>query len=142
MLQSFAKVSVVVVNWNRRELLKACLESLAKESDEWYVTGKTSRFIGFAQALHQDFSQWGKFVNDKERILNIGGEGKRRHIPKLCRACRDEIPANRGFHDCALAAPIAGMSYKHPLPWKDAQLNMSQQMADQQKWEQQSLEDV
>jgi hypothetical protein len=122
--------------------LDDCLNALARDPDDWYVNGKTSRFIGYAQALHQDFSQWGKFINDKDRVLHIGGEGKRRHIPRLCRACRDGIPASTGFHDCALAAPIAGMSHKHPLPWKGDQIDTSQKLADQHKSEQPSLEDT
>lgn len=122
--------------------LEECLEAFSREPDEWYVEGRTSRFIGFAQALHTDFATWGTFQNDKSRVLHMGGEGKRRHIPKLCRACRDGIPASEGFHDCALAVPIADKSYKHPLPWKLNALDKTQLLADAQKWEQQSLEDI
>lgn len=101
----------------------------------WTILGSTKRFVGFAQALHSDFSQWREFQTGKVRALHIGGEGKRKHVPKLCAACHAGIPGSVGFHDAALAVPVGGESTKHPLPWKDAELLETQYLADERKHE-------
>jgi hypothetical protein len=116
--------------------LDETLTALANPNpDEWQVSGKTSRFIGFRQALHTKFDTWRQFQTDKDRIMQIGGEGKRKHVPKLCYSCRTDIPASEMAHDCALGSPVGGESYKHPLPWKDAELLMTQVLADEEKWD-------
>lgn len=115
--------------------LEACLSALALSPDQWVVSGHTSRFVGFAQALHTDFNTWREFQNARNRDLRIGGEGKRKHLPRLCRACRKGIPASEGFHDCALGSPMGEESGKHPLPWKDAELLLTQHEADLLKYE-------
>jgi hypothetical protein len=117
--------------------LDAALESLGGPPDEWTITGTTKRFIGFAQALHTNFDSWREFQSDKARVLHIGGEGKRRHIPKLCRACRDGIPANETFHDAALGVPIPenSRSEKHHLPWKDTIPLDTQNLTDESRFE-------
>ena len=111
------------------------LNALSKPPDQWKTYGTTKRFVGFAQALHQDWSQWREFQTDKMRVLHIGGEGKRKHVPKLCTACKRGIPGNEGFHDCALAVPVGGESHKHTLPWKDTELLETQHLADKEKHE-------
>lgn len=115
--------------------LDSCLSALAKSPDEWKVSGTTSRFIGFAQALHQDFTKWRQFLSGTEREMRIGGEGKRRHMAKLCRACRNGESAANTLHDCTLGMPIAGESVKHMLPWLDGQIDESQAQSDMAKWE-------
>lgn len=111
------------------------LRVLGNDPSEWIVKGTTKRFVGFAQALHQDFSKWRRFEFDKERFLQIGGEGKRRHMAKMCRACTNGTPANQTFHDAALGNPIGGKSVKHYLPWKDEKPLLTQELADQRKYE-------
>lgn len=117
--------------------LESALESLSGPPEQWTITGTTKRFIGFAQALHTDFSSWREFQSDKARILHIGGEGKRRHIPKLCRACRRGIPASETFHDAALGVPIPAdpTSEKHHIPWKDAAPLETQELTDLSRFE-------
>jgi len=111
------------------------LRVLGNDPSEWIVKGTTKRFIGFGQALHQDFSKWRRFEIDKERYLRIGGEGKRRHMAKMCRACHNGTPANETFHDAALGNPIGGQSTKHHLPWKDETPLFTQELTDQRKHE-------
>lgn len=114
--------------------LDSALEALGKSPDEWIVNGMSSRFIGFAQAMHQKkMETWRTFVTEP-RDLRIGMEGKRRHNPKLCKACQSGIPASETFHDCVLSNPIAGESQKHFLPWVDGILDESQTETDLEKF--------
>lgn len=117
--------------------LDAALQSLAGPPESWVINGTTKRFIGFAQALHTDFSSWREFQSDKARVLHIGGEGKRRHISRLCRACQDGIPASETFHDAALGVPIPEnpQSEKHHLPWKDSAPLETQELTDETRYE-------
>lgn len=121
--------------------LADCLAALSCDPDDWYVHGSTSRFVGFGQALHTDFSTWREFQSNKLRTLHIGGEGKRQHSPKLCRQCREGIGGDRSMHECALVTPIGGQSFRHTLPWLDAELMPDQLAADESKWEQPTLLD-
>lgn len=117
--------------------LDSALMALEQTPENWKIHGTTNRFIGFKQALHQNFDTWRRFETGKERELNIGGEGKRRHRAEHCRACRNGIPASEGFHDCALAVPIPqhAESVRHFLPWKDGELLPPQQLADEMRYE-------
>lgn len=115
--------------------LSAALDALGGPPETWAITGTTKRFVGFAQALHTDFGQWREFQSGKARLLHIGGEGKRKHVTRLCSACHAGIPANEGFHDAALANPIAGQSTKHHLPWKDPIPLLTQEMTDAIRYE-------
>lgn len=114
--------------------LDSVMEALSRPPDEWHTLGTTKRFVGFGQALHQDFSEWREFQTGKVRKLRIGGEGKRCHIPKLCAACQAGLTGAETFHDCALTNPVGGQSHKHPLPWRDAQLLDTQDKTDEHKW--------
>jgi hypothetical protein len=109
------------------------LRVLDKDPNEWEVTGTTTRFIGAKQAMHTDWTKWRTF-DTTERTLRIGGEGKRQHMPNLCRACDSGIPGSQGFHDCVLANPMGGLSHPHPLPW-NGPLDQVQEMLDDSKWE-------
>lgn len=115
--------------------LEDALQALDRDPEHWEILGTTKRFVGFAQALHSNFDSWRQFQEGKVRVLHMGGEGKRRHIPKLCSACSAGKTGNEVFHDAALAVPIGGQSHKHPLPWKDARLLETQHLADERKHE-------
>lgn len=115
--------------------VESALAALSKDPDQWAITGTTKRFIGFAQALHTDFSQWREFQSGKARILHIGGEGKRKHMPNLCVACKRGIPGDQGFHNAALANPMGGESEKHHLPWLDDFLLETQDLSDAERYE-------
>lgn len=118
--------------------LDSCLAVLDKPNpEEWKISGTTSRFIGFAQALHQDFTQWRQFLTAQERVMRIGGEGKRRHKQKHCRACRNGESAANTMHECVLdaMASLSNKSVKHPLPWRDEPLLLDQTLSDEAKWE-------
>lgn len=117
--------------------LDDALTALSGSPDQWKILGTTRRFVGFAQALHTNFDTWREFQTGKVRELHIGGEGKRKHMPKLCEACHKGIPASEGFHTAALAAPVPlePHSAKHPLPWKDVHLLETQELSDERKYE-------
>lgn len=110
------------------------LEALGRNPDQWSVQGTTTRFVGFAQALHTDFAKWRRFERTN-RELSIGKEGKRRHYPAICRACNAGASGTQGFHDLTLANPAIGQSHKHFLPWKDGELLEPQRMSDEEKWD-------
>lgn len=114
----------------------AAMTALSLDSSRWAILGTTQRFVGFAQALHTDFLAWREFQTDKSRAMRIGGEGKRRHIPKLCRACHSGATGADAFHDCANAIPVPAnpVSERHHLPWKDVELLTSQNESDDEKW--------
>jgi hypothetical protein len=142
-LQSGARFGLIDGEWKSKYRgfdqgslkLEDALYVLSLDPEYWTIRGTTKRFVGFAQALHQNFALWRTFETDKARFLHIGGEGKRRHIPKLCRACQTGTPASETFHDAALAQPIGGDSVKHYLPWKDEQLLLTQEQSDERKHE-------
>lgn len=117
--------------------VEQAMDCLSKPPEEWVMHGTTRRFIGFAQALHQDFSRWRKFETDQNRDLRIGGEGKRRHMPRHCRACRESALGSERFHDCSLGIPIPGNpeSTRHFLPWRDGVILETQELADEHKHE-------
>lgn len=102
--------------------LDDALTVLGRDPEEWVIHGTTKRFIGYAQALSQNFALWRHFETEKRRDLVIGGEGKRRHNPKLCPQCVEGIPANQRLHVCTISQPVRGMSTKHHLPWLDLEL--------------------
>lgn len=116
------------------------LVALGRENPaDWFVSGTTSRFVGFAQALHQNWDDWRTWKTEVPRVMKIGGEGKRRHIPKQCVSCRKGVAASVALHYCALGVPVSHLSFKHPLPWK-GELNMDQKAIDESRYEQQVLE--
>jgi hypothetical protein len=115
--------------------LDSALEALGKDPDQWLVTGQSTRFIGFAQALHQKKMETWRTFQTGPRDMRMGAEGKRRHNPKLCQACKNGIPASETFHDLTLAKPVAGESHKHFLPWKDGKIDESQNLADIEKFD-------
>jgi len=122
--------------------LDSALEALGRDPDSWLITGESTRFIGFAQALHQKKMETWRTFQTSPRDMRIGKEGKRRHNSKLCKACKDGIPASEGFHDCVLSAPISGESAKHFLPWVDGVIDESQAESDLFKYEEPEMMDM
>lgn len=115
--------------------LDDALKALSGDPANWAIQGTTKRFVGFAQALHTNFGTWREFQSGKARVMHIGGEGKRKHVPNLCPSCKAGIPGSEGFHYCALSSPIGGQSEKHTLPWKDVELLDVQHLADEEKYD-------
>ena len=68
-------VSVVVVNWNRRQLLKACLESLARQRGAVFevVVVDNGSTDGSMEMLERDFPEGGRLR--LKLIRNAGNRG-------------------------------------------------------------------
>lgn len=149
-LQSGCRFGLVNGEWKEKYrgfdkgslTVETAREVLCQSPEHWNIRGHTSRFIGFAQAMHTDFRRWRKFETNVERVLSIGGEGKRQHVARYCPTCRDGANGNDAFHPAILAQPIGGQSEKHTLPWLDAEILETQDLADIERWEVNNAESV
>lgn len=86
------------------------------------IRGTSHRFVGIGAALvsknwSDRFCRWETIP----REIIVGGDGKRIHVEKLCRACkRGESPGHTA-HDLVITISKPGMSKKHYLPWTDVE---------------------
>lgn len=95
--------------------------SITRTQDNWRnnkIIGTSHRFIGAGAALmtkdfQTRFCRW----ENLDREIIIGGDGKRIHIDKLCRACAINITPDKTLHDLVTALPKPGISAPHSLPW-------------------------
>lgn len=91
------------------------------------VVGPTTRFVGYANALHREDSSMGPFRvhharwETVTRELSTGAQGKRRHSPKLCSACVAGANAYEMPHDLVIQSASARepWSTRHDIPWED-----------------------
>lgn len=103
-----------------------CIEYLHKlaPSAEWvpYV-GTTTRFIGLGAALNGKAPLKVKHCvwQTTDREIRPGQDGKRVHLSKQCRACRDGFTAFERMHDMSIRslayAPNGELSKPHDIPW-------------------------
>ncbi len=78
--------------------------------------GATTRHIGMGMALRTK-AVWNSWETNRRRV-EIGGGGKRSHVPRLCQACREGRGFLDGLHPLAVTAH-GGKSHPHAIPWLD-----------------------
>jgi len=84
------------------------------------LRGTSKRFIGIGAALvsknmEERFCRW----ETSPREIIVGGDGKRIHVEKRCRACSEGTNPAVSAHDLVITISKPGMSKKHWLPWTD-----------------------
>lgn len=93
------------------------------------ISIQRTRFIGYGQALRNQFSRWRNWFTEPVKIL-MGGNpmGKAFHFPMLCGACRAAMAGNKpaegsleGLHTITGTSPSCLESYPHKLPWLEEQ---------------------
>lgn len=92
---------------------------LSDVNRETGFAGTTTRFIGMGLAFMSKTPEIWRTWMTEPRILKMGVDGKRVHIPPFCHACKDGVSAYSGFHTLAVAKPGGGQSVAHHLPWKN-----------------------
>lgn len=93
---------------------------------EWTpYLGETTRFIGLGSALNSNAPLKVRHCvwETKEREIRPGQNGKRIHLYKQCRACRDGRSAYEAPHDMSIrsAAYRDPISNPHDIPWEGDQ---------------------
>lgn len=107
--------------------LKGLHPNPTKENPWEPIKGPTTRFIGYSYALQREASNQGPMKvhharwETMPRELSTGQEGKRRHSPKLCSACRAGANAYEMPHDLVIQSnSIKAMhSTMHSIPWEN-----------------------
>lgn len=72
-----------------------------------------TRFIGYRQALRQQFNKWRRWVTEPVKIV-MGGSGKGKHVPPFCAKCKG---ADVQMHTVTHFPPKQWISEPHKLPW-------------------------
>lgn len=83
--------------------------------------GNTTRFVGLGQALASKwFTQRHCVWETKPREINPGSTGKRIHVHRMCRACRDGRTALETAHDLVISSrsTLDIRSVPHSIPWE------------------------
>lgn len=109
------------------EYLKGLHPNPTAENPWEAIKGPTTRFIGYANALHREDSNMGPFKvhharwETTPRELTTGQQGKRRHSPKVCAACQVGATAYEMPHDLVIqsASTRTPMSERHSIPWEE-----------------------
>jgi hypothetical protein len=84
------------------------------------LRAQTTRFIGIGAALvSRDWRVRWRVWETIPRSILVGGDGKRIHVRKLCRACKLNANPLDMLHDLLCNLPQPGISAPHPLPWID-----------------------
>lgn len=78
------------------------------------IQTKKTKYIGYRQALNQQFDRWRRWVTE-DVTITFGGTGKGTHIPVFCRACRTEDSSI--MHTVTHLPPKTLESTEHKLPW-------------------------
>lgn len=86
---------------------------------KWFapIVGHTSRFIGAGRGMSDSAWRefhWRNWITEY-RSIRPGMEGKRKHVPNICRACRRGIRETE-LHDLVVSTR-GGSSVPHSLPW-------------------------
>lgn len=113
-------------------ILKHSQLLLPNDPDWPALVGKTTRFIGYRNALFREVQNRGHVkqhhcvweVEPKE--INCGTVGKRVHSRKICRACQAGATAYEMPHETIIKSrmmlsteKVDLMSYRHDIPWLD-----------------------
>jgi hypothetical protein len=107
--------------------LSDCIDYLGtlNPGPEWKpFLGSTTRFIGLGAALNSDAPMKVRHCvwETRDREIRPGQNGKRVHLYKQCRACRDGRSAYEAPHDMSIrsAAYSNPVSFPHDIPWEGA----------------------
>lgn len=104
------------------------LRELEPNVTTWPVlTGPTTRFVGYRQALWRESMNMGPMKahlgkwETTEKDLSAGSSGKRVHSSKLCAACKEGLNAWDMPHDTVIRSRslIDPVSKQHDIPWLD-----------------------
>lgn len=108
--------------------LRKHLERLLPNTSDWpTLSGPTTRFVGYRQALWRQEMGMGpmkvhlcKWETDT-KDLSAGSAGKRVHSAKLCAACSQNATAWESPHDTIIrSGSVFDMkSHQHDIPWLD-----------------------
>lgn len=108
--------------------LRRHLRALQPNCADWpFLSGPTTRFVGYRQALwRQDMNMGPMKVHlcsweTKDKDLSAGLAGKRVHSPKLCQACAAGMTAWDAPHQTVIRSNslFDVQSHKHDIPWLD-----------------------
>lgn len=100
---------------------------------EWpALEGKTTRFIGYRNALFREIQNRGAMKQHhcvwetEPKAIDCGTVGKRIHSFRICKACADGATAYEAPHETIIksrmmlpTAPADFMSFRHDIPWLD-----------------------
>jgi hypothetical protein len=117
----------------------------SKERGNPTISLHRNRFIGYRQALHNQFKIWRHWQEEPVEI-EFGGSGKGRHVASMCALCTanrinsdERIPgadiANGGLHDVVHFPPADPLSRPHKLPWLDEIRREEQFITDKGIWD-------
>lgn len=76
------------------------------------ITIQRTRYVGYRQALNQQFTRWRVWSTETNEII-FGGTGKGAHFPVFCRACK----GGSYMHVITHLPPKEMLSEPHKLPW-------------------------
>lgn len=81
-------------------------------------------FVGFGQALSNQFGKWLTWRETEFYVEFAGNDGKRKHNPLGCSKCRGyAIDLSPGLHETVPNTSVvlgdSGLSYMHYLPWAE-----------------------
>lgn len=117
-------ISVVIVNWNRRELLAACLESLRRQTGVQFETivvdngstdGSPELARGFASQVICNQSNLGFCAANNQGIAASRGE----YVALLNNDAEAEPGWLAALHRACSSAPGVGMAASKVLVWED-----------------------
>jgi GT2 family glycosyltransferase len=118
-------ISVVVVNWNRRELLRACLDSLARQSDVIFETivVDNGSSDGSADLAERDYSV--RVIRNRENrgFCAANNQGIAAARGDFIALLNNDAEAEPGWlaelHRACSSRPDVGMAASKILVWED-----------------------
>ena len=124
------KVSVIVVNWNRRELLRACLQSLANQTyrDFDVIVVENGSNDGSAQMIACDFPSARLIANRENRgFCAANNQGIAASEGEFIALLNNDAEAEPGWLAALLAAfdgrPDFGMAASKILVWETGRID-------------------
>lgn len=89
------------------------------------LSGRTTRFVGYRQALFREEQHRGSYTDhhcvweNEPKEISCGGVGKRVHVPQFCAACAAGANAYEMPHDLVVCSRSLREpeSYRHDIPW-------------------------
>jgi GT2 family glycosyltransferase len=124
-------ISVIVVNWNRRELLRACLESLARQAGTEFETilvdnGSTDGSLELAEREFAGRPELGLLVvanRENRGFCAANNQGIARARGRFIALLNNDAEAEAGWlaalRDALAGSPDVGMAASKILVWED-----------------------